>query len=418
MLTPFFLDELPSDAEYWPRGLFFSHFVPGKENEFLPRLQVLDTRVTKQDLVRWALEPAPSHLSECFAVKDIQESSRQGEMLCSLCIFKMEVDELHTGKVFQIYLDGLKYWIEIFQNDRREQKLRVYVGDSVWEILYKEGILDANHVDFVRMAQSSKRTEVGVLWRFLAFDDMDYEYAYIEETDGVGQFVGEEWELSPYKDFNKEIAASRFCGNPDFSTKMSFLPPGEKRDNSFPQDDCPLFFWVDDYRLSDPLFIHRLSEYVQFMSPTLIRGPNPLPFKMARMMAAHFDRGTNRIIYHEDINAWTNVRERHMNLNFRYIDDHWLFHLTKVIDVNFYGVGAEMLLCDPFLKKYGETWFEKRIYDNLIADGNRLLMLENEEYGSPFDFSEHFWEQIRSYDYSVGDSEDLDYRLLRFVEEG
>ena len=43
----------------------------------------------------------------------------------------------------------------------------------------------------------------------------------------------------------------------------------------------------------------------------------------------------------------------------------------------------------------GRHGFEKRIYDNLIADGNRLLMLEKEEYGSPFDFSEHFWEQIR-----------------------
>ena len=33
-------------------------------------------------------------------------------------------------------------------------------------------------------------------------------------------------------------------------------------------------------------------------------------------------------------------------------------------------------------------------------------------------FQNTFGNRFGSYDYSVGDSEDLDYRLLRFVEEG
>lgn len=358
------IDEIPKSAEYYPRGEFFRSFCPGREDEFLSTFQILDTRVTKKDLIRWQSAEVPSYLSNFFEIKDFQESAKTIDILCSLCLFKMEVEQLHTSKEFQIYIDGLRYWIDKFRNDRRNQKLRIYVGDSAWEILHTEGLLRSDDVDFVRMAKSSTKTEYGTFWRFLAFDDYDYDYVYVEDTDKP-QFK------PPH--MNDEIIKHHLYDNRfDMWTRLNLMIPDESRSQLFPDDDFPLLFWSDDIRLSDPLFMFRLSEYLQNMTPMTLRGPKRLPFKMKTALCSHFLRGAeDRILYFPAINAFTNIRERHPNLNFRFIDELWLFHLTRVIRTNFVVNPDHLLLMKPYFKS-GDRFFVKRLYDRLVEDGNRI----------------------------------------------
>ena len=418
MSVPFFLNKLPADAEYCQRGEFFREFIPGREDEFFSGIQVLDSRVIEKDLVRWTYESPREEFARFFEIKDFQESKKSGEALCSLSLFKMAGELSTTSKTFDVYLDGLRVWIEFFRTERTDQKLRVYVGDSAWDVLHRERFLDASDVDFVRMSTSSLYTEIGVLWRFLAFDDYRYPYVYIEETDGFVEQVNGKWTPMQKPDANGftiekfKVRTEIGDGFAHFGTQLSCLPPPEDRRESFPED-CPLVFWVDDYRLSDPLFIHRLSEYVQFLSPTLIRSPRRLPFTMESMLCAHFGRDEQRAVYHESLNLWTTLRERHPNLNFRYIDDHWLFHLTKILSVKMFinGIHAQELC--PFVQKEGANWFVKRIYDNIISDGNTFQMIEKDEYGSPFGYPDSYWKQIMDYDLSKGDVVCLD---LRFEE--
>ena len=428
MTVPFFIDKIPSGAEYYPRGEFFRQFVPNRVEEFLSELQVLDTRVTCEDLVNWKRTDAAVDLTECFAVKDIQESNKRGEALCSLCIFKMEVDELHTGKTFQDFVDGVKFWIEVFRDSRKAQTLRVYVGDSAWDELHQQGVLAAKDVNFVRMSHSSIKSEIGVFWRYLAFDDYDYEYVYIDETDGEGEFVDGKWMRAEDKIksgflYDRKAIERRLetpKGFADFSTPVLPVPPVEIDQGLLPNMGIPLFFVSEDYRLSDPWFIYRLSEYVQTGSPLLTRGPNQLPFSMARMLAAHFERGTERILYHPSINAWCNVRERHPNLNYRYTDDQWLFHLTKVLKINMKIGGLELLKCYADQKRFGDAFFIKRIYDALERDGNYLFIPGKKEEGNPFNFSQSQWDQMQNYDVlnkeamQFSNYPDTNFTFLRF----
>ena len=370
-MTSFFIDEIPSGAEYYPPGMFFRYFVPDRDGEFLAHLQFLDKRVTWKDLGDWTINVPPSHLSESFAIKDTQLSGKGGEALCSLCIFRMEVDELHTGKEFQVYVDGLKFWIKVFRNARKEQKLRVYVGDSAWDDLHRQGVLEAREVDFVRMKMSSSYTEVGVLWRCLAFDDYDYAYVYLEETDGHGSWVDGKWKIGEAQRYDREVLWTQL--RTPLEAKLAdmychvLLPvPVEEGNDFYPvDDDMPLMFWANDVRLSEPLFLYRLSEYMQTFSVPFVRGPRRLPFSFERMLIAHFERGTSQIVYHPLLNGWTHLRERHPNLNFRYIDDQWLFHLTKVMKVNIGLPGADLMASDKSFQRFGESWFVKRLYDHL-----------------------------------------------------
>lgn len=402
MAKPFFIDKLPVNAEYCQRGDFFREFVPGREDEFIYGLQVLDTRVTEKDLVRWGYESPREELARLFEIKDFQESKKSGEALCSLSLFKMAGKLSTTFKTFDVYLDGLRMWIEFFRHERKEQKLRVYVGDQVWDILHKEKILEATDVDFVRMAISSLYTEIGMLWRFLAFDDYRYPYVYIEETDGPVEQRNGKWTLvdNPNPNaytFDRFETKTKIDNEvAHFGTEILCLPPPEDRTDSFPQD-CPLMFWVDDSRLSDPLFIHRLSEYVQCVTPTLIRSPRRLPFSMTAMLCSHFDCEEQRVVYHESLNLWTTLRERQSNLNYRYIDHHWLFNLTKILSVKMFFSELHIIDAYPYIQKHGDNWFVKRIYDNLIADGNTLQMLEKDRFGSPFNYPKNYWQQLLDY---------------------
>ena len=129
---------------------------------------------------------APEFL-RLFEIKDVQLSPVEGDVLCGIAIFKMSLPK--KGKCedpdfYEWFLKGLEHRVEQFKtSDFKRQKLQVYVADNVWDILHKEGILKANHVNFIRMATSSDKTFFGQAWRSLVHTNLDYPYTYIDDTD-------------------------------------------------------------------------------------------------------------------------------------------------------------------------------------------------------------------------------------------
>ena len=378
----FLIDTMPIDAVYLPRDKFVNDL---DEQALMNSIQIVDTRLTLEDIKN--IE-APDYSfnnyhRRFFEIKDKIESDKRAECLHSLSLFKMKGDQSTTGKTFDDYVNGLRFWIELCEK-QDSHKLRVYVGNSAWEDLHNAGILERRDVDFIRMSDDSSYTEIGTYWRFLAFDDYDYDYVWIRDTDGAGRLIHDEWQVNPdsisivHYNLQKEQVA-----DVHFRTEMLPMPPAERRDGSMPTT-FPLLFWADDYRLSYPLHIHRFSEYIQSTSPSLFRGKMRLPFQnIANVFCHFFSLGTERICYRDG--GWTNVRERHPNLNSRYIDEMWLFHLTRVLQVRW-------ILCHDLLPihkewtEYGDDWFFRRLCDDLRADGNYfVLQFINDNKGYVFD---------------------------------
>ena len=393
----FLIYEIPAEATYCTRNNFL-HAFPLNNNGYdfdklMNGIQVVDTRMTLEDLKRIENKQYPLHLKRLFDVKDMQLSSRGARALCSISIFRQEHERSTTDKRFEAYLTGLKEKIE-FHRFYPDQKLRVYIGDNIWDLLHKEKVLEAKDVDFVRMEVSSEYTEIGTFWRFLAFEDYDYEYVYINETDGHGQLIDGEWIVETNEN-GKQIGHAGISVDflnrsirpndeiMDFCCRILPIPTPEMIGESIPED-YPLLFYVKDDRLSDPLFMLRLSEYIQIATPTLIRGPNKLPFSdIRKIFYEHFLRSDEQLVYHPESNLWTNLRERHPNLNYRYIDDQWQFHLTKLCRFRFIISPNDFAQMKQQFNRYGENWFLKRLIEDLIDDGNLFLAAEHTKDDAP-----------------------------------
>ena len=383
MDLPFFVDKIPDGAEYCRRSEFSERFTLGT-------FQVLDPRIQPDDLIAISERTYKPQIRSFFEIKDIQLSTMEARALCSMSIFKPS-SVYKSGRSWHQYVEGLEDWIQYYRarmRVRQYQKLRVYVGDSAWDDLYRAGILKAKDVDFIRMEDSSHHTAVGQLWRFLAFDDYSYDYVYTQDVDGEGEWVDRRWQRQP-KDweivtrYGLKGLASR-VGDCHIGTLMLPFPPVEHRDDSIPDDECPFFFWVQDARLSEPFFCHRLSEYMQSVSPWVVRGNRRLPFKMVDILCYYLESDAPLTVYDPNSHCWTTIRQRHPNLNHRYIDEHWLFHLSKVIQVKNIVRRVDYPLLRKLTLKYGGTYFLKRFHDHLIADGNVLVLEDNEENGNPF----------------------------------
>lgn len=385
-MRKFLIDALPPDAAYVPSDLFVNST---DETTLLNTVQVVDTRPSLADFQ----DADDSDILHFFEIEDRIDSEKQAECLHSLSIFKMANEISTTGKRFEVYAEGLRRWIA-FMEMQDAHKLRVYFGNSAWNALFEmdPGLLSAPHVDYIRMKDSSAYTEIGTFWRFLAFDDYDYEYVWIRETDGTCNLVNGEWEfddlsfgLARYDEAVSQLNANSTI---HFRTEILPFPPSEFRKDSIPIN-FPLFFWAQDYRLSGPLHIHRLSEYIQSSSPSLMRGPRRLPFaEIVKFFCYFLKRGTERQVYRDGM--WTNIRERHPNLNFRYIDEMWLFDLTRVANV-FFEFDNEALGIYSEWRAYQEDWFFKRLCDDLRDDGQMFIApkLSKDQY--IFDMSPDAW---------------------------
>ena len=173
------IDKIPDSSTYTVPLLFFRDL---NREPFLNRVQVKDMRWDMERIEQIIQADLKNDFGRMLQIKEAQYSQFNREILRSICLYKPK----HQFKdTFEYYYNHLKRQIHYFANDERfaSQKLRCYVGDSCWDILHRDGVLKANHVDFIRMFDSSEYSYVGQVWRALAYDDFDYRCVYVADTD-------------------------------------------------------------------------------------------------------------------------------------------------------------------------------------------------------------------------------------------
>lgn len=343
----FFIDTIPKDAEWCDRDDFIKWCSPHWEDVYF-----LDPR--------WSLADVSNHksiASHYFEIKDMQESQNRREVLCSVCIFKMHDDFAKPVKPFALYLDGLKKLIHTVRTKHADQKLRVYVGDSAWDDLQKEGIFKSSDVDFVRMKMSSSRTGIGEFWRFLAFDDYDYPIVQIAETDV--HHSDRIWPLSLLHEWAVFTGASDMF----FNFKASLLVD-TPLDGSLLSHIYTGFYDTDEYQL------YPFSLYIRAVTSHLIRFAHKLPFSMVDVLSMYLDRKSHIFAYQSSSNISIRLQEKTYSL--KYMDDQWLFYLTKILNVFFVVCPWRVSKIREGHSKFGDNWFLKRLLDDLAADNNPI----------------------------------------------
>ena len=386
MGRPFFIPQLPPRAAYCSRANIVEAYPTAQGydvDRVLNEIQIVDTRLSQDDLDRIASTSPRSELAELFEIKDMQMSAKTGDALCSVSIFDLKPQRPNPTKDWTVYLNGLKDWIDFIRLELPNQKLRVYVGDSVWDILHQEKVLEAKDVDFVRMWYPSQKAAIGMLWRYMAFDDYDFEYVYIEDLDDRGAYVDNKWQSverskADLKDLKKRTSDMHV------GTALTFVYKEEHFFWEPEKDDISFFQWVD-MPSHDPVFIHRLSYFCRTCANTVTRGPRRLPFKNIIPILCNFlQREDSRIIYHPPTNQWSAFRETSANIGYNEMDEHYLFHLTKVINIKYWIPVEKLSIARRIMRRYGEDCLLARLYQQLIDEGNRLVIEDNEEAGFLF----------------------------------
>ena len=174
------IDKIPNSSTYAIPFLFFKDL---DSDAFSKRAQVEDMRWDMARIEQIIQADLENDFGKMLKIKEAQYSQFDREILCSVCLYKPKYQFKDT---WEYYYNYLKNRIHDFANNHEEygdQKLRCYVGDSCWDILHRDGVLEANHVDFIRMFDSSEYSYVGQKWRALAYDDFDYRGVYVADTD-------------------------------------------------------------------------------------------------------------------------------------------------------------------------------------------------------------------------------------------
>ena len=379
----FLIPEVPDGAIYTNRSDFLYADDTGLDC-LLNEIQVVDPRWELKDLASYSPR---KEIRSFFEIKDFQESKRSAEALCSMSLFRIESEFHQSEKRWEIYLKGLEKWIVHFRENLPEQKIRVYVGDDVWDVLHTEGILKAEDVDFVRMANSSKQSSIGMLWRNLAFDDCRYPYVYVEDLDERYAYRGNKFQPVPRIEAHLRYLKSRFePTSANFASALTFIFDEDSLFSDEKTDEIPFFRW-EDISIDDPVFIHRLCNFCRANASTLIRSLERLPFDMTRVLCRYLTLSDTQIFYHPRRHIWTNFREITPSLDFRFLDERWLFYLTKLVEVKWWIPPEKMFIFDRIYKRYGEQTMLIRLYKQLVAEGNYLeIEDEDDDRGDPFPF--------------------------------
>lgn len=376
----FFISEIPDGATYASRRDFLS----GELDTILNEVQVLDPRWNLDDLS----EPPRKEIASLFEIKDFQESKRSANALCSMSLFKINSGFHRSQKSWQTYLDGVRDWISHFRSNQGRQKLRFYVGDDVWETLHKEKILEATDVDFVRMKDSSQKACTGMLWRNLAFDDYNYPYVYIEDLDNRYGWVSNRFQPVDRICMNLRVLKRRFKPtDANFASALTFIFDEGSFFNSGNEDTLQFFKW-ESMSIDDPVFIHQLANYCRSNASTLTRSPEALPFRVKDALCRYLSRVDTQIFYRHSENVWTTFRERTPSLDFRYLDERWLFYLSKIVDVKWWIPPEKVFIFDRIFQRYGQQALLLRLYRDLVDSGNYLVIEGQENISFLSRFSE------------------------------
>ena len=276
---------------------------------------------------------------------------------------------------FSDYLDGLRNRIHHYREVQPEQKLRVYVGDDTWDILHKEKILEADDVDFIRMAISGESSIIGLLWRLLAFDDYDYEYVYVEDSDDRTSLLpdGKRISLKPLL-VTKDILERRMSvpggHRPVHVAAALSLSAKDKHGDFFIPVD------VDISRSNVPTPIKQIyapHTYYEGAILTMTRGSKRLPVRsIVPVLCECLNRQTTYFVYHNPTNHWTAFNAVCTPLQDTAMDENWLFYMSKLMDIKMWIRPDSMVYVENIFKKYGENNFFQRIHEQMMMDGNIL----------------------------------------------
>ena len=350
----FFIDSIPTDAEFCT---FTDFECPSEEIMFL------DTRLNNSDLE--CLTPN-SHYTNMFEVKDEIKGRRNAEVLLSLCLYHLEFSKNARGRPFEVYLNGLKQWIDYMESDEgKHEMLRVYVADDCWDLLQKEGIFKHKDFDFVRMQLSSKHSYLGTLWRYLAFDDYNYEYVYIEETDGHN-YLGDDgrWHLRFEIGGYGVPRFRRLPKNYHFYTSI-LEPPLQAKSGIIP-----------------PREIVGLSTHIRLVTPHLTRCGCKLPVDMQTLLAWDWSMPEELVAYMPSQNVWTRFPLLlHVRRGY---DGYFNFPISKITRSYLRLLLDLDTLRDLYLR-HGDNWYYKRMFDDLRADGNTIVAYDEDDKGYPFE---------------------------------
>jgi hypothetical protein len=351
----FFIPSIPDNAEFIGNTYFAK--LPCIEDE----VQMVDPRYAKP------LEPIED-VPYILRIKDMQISQRSAEVLCSICIFKRDDQSKIAayGQPFSDYLDGLKNWVEYIKKFPR-RKLRVHVGNSVWDILHREGILKNRHIDFIRMESSSSWSVMGVFWRFLAFDDYSCDYVYVDDTD--------RWDET-----RRPMGMTRLTRKMGDSSKFHFsgaLKLLSRHDRSWKNNEISLFHTVSVGGYNDSIVNHA-SRYFSVHELAATRGPKPPPFdNYLPYFKDHWTKADVCLLYCPSLNLFTRCVNDEWGLKGWRANINWHFYLSKLLKLRYYITPDSRQLLENVRNKYGDNFFWVRLYKQFIDEGNSISCGEN-----------------------------------------
>ena len=386
MDTPFFISDIPRDAKLCSQHDFIFDC---DMDLLLNEIQVVDPRWDLGDLDTGV----PSAIADLFEIQDMQLSKDKGEALCSVSLFKpsgvIQKRKASVGKDWQTYLEGLQFWIEYYRQVLPNRKLRVYVGDDVWDELYSAKILEARDVDFIRMLDSSRNHGVGQLWRHLALDDYDYEYVYIEDIDGRGSVEDGKWVklIDPVhyalRDTDDKLKKFVDVDYAHIGTGLTWTPnefEDYRTGKISRSDELTFFVPIDIPEMdNDYALIQRLCRFNLSWSPWIVRGPRRLPCEIKRILCRYVNEGTHRILYHPRLNRWSTFREVFPNLCGIPLDEEWLFYASKLFRLKYYVLSDRLPLMKSILKRYGRDCLVRRMYKQILENGSYIQVFETGE---------------------------------------
>ena len=270
MISLFFISEIPKDAQFIEEK-YLRHLL--KREEFLKTVQFLDPRT----------QLPTTYSIHQFEIKDKQLSKQQNPILVGISLFQMKT---RVRQPFSDFLNGVKDLIHYYRS-QPDYTLTVFVGDSAWDPLHKADCLKSDHVNFVRMVDSSSYSRIGQCWRYLVFDsifdNIADSFAAVEDTDIIGnkRIKGRRYKVKPLNEFE---SAFRHVGG-----AYSFVFPVHRWEPIFRQRDM----------LEVSLCIHN--------HPPLFWGNryNKSPVNVAKTLARRLHSPISYTVYYASYNVWT-----------------------------------------------------------------------------------------------------------------
>lgn len=289
-MNNFYIDRLPDRCDYLPPYLFF------KQPRFEANLQIIDNRWTATEIQEIIGSTMSNRYSDFFEVINIESNVDGSEnWVCGFSVFflKNALNEAQrhreTPETHQKLINGVETLINHL--DRSEETvLRFYVSPEAWEAIAARGLFNQEHTQFYKMRHASEASQVGTMWRLLALDDSDYEYAI--ETDVAPD---EEW-IFPritdwgHREFLKRLSPDRFYIAGEVQV-YEYRPDASKLEERTSVVEYP-----------------NLTRFDHLTAGGIITIPRKMPC-LVPLFCKYLEISSDLTIFNCEFHTWTNLRQ-------------------------------------------------------------------------------------------------------------